>query len=206
MSMFSWLWGGSKRAKEARSERRGLKIYQPPAESPSRNRTRTGTGTQTQSGSGDFAGDYLDTSMGESRWVHLVSSNVDRIRYDEETRQLQVIFHAHPPQPARGYRYWNVEPNIFESFCRTHSPGQFVWYVLRAYGYPYKEMTGPFTESSAPASSRYDEMPFAVSADIEATQKRAGRKPQEGGLWNFGAPTAKPYKGSPTGAKQTPLS
>ena len=33
MSMFSWLWGGSKKAAQARQEKRGLKIYAPPAES-----------------------------------------------------------------------------------------------------------------------------------------------------------------------------
>lgn len=194
MGLFSWMFGNSKSAAQARARTRGLRLYDPDQIAMPR------TQTQTQSDSGDFAGKYLDTAIDGEPWIPLISSNVDRIRYHEETRQLQVVFHAHGRSPARAYRYWNVEPEIFEAFKHTHSPGQFVHYVLIAYHYPYEEMSGSFTSSQAPAAPRYDEQPFGVPERIQEVQRRAGR-----GMWDFGAPTSRPYNGPESGAPMTPL-
>lgn len=115
-------------------------------------------------------------TVDRAQWYTMNSSNVDRIRYGEDDHLLQVIFKGGKTRRNNGslYQYWDVEPQIFKAFLQTHSPGQFVWYVLRAYGYRYKKLAGGQATSS-PKADRFGGEPFAVSQEIEAIQRRAGR-------------------------------
>ena len=183
MGAFAWLFGGSKSAAKVRAEKRGLRLYDP---DQILTRRETKSEPQTSPAAGGSGGGGGRRTIDDEQWYDLISSNVDRIRYHMPTQELQVVF----KKKGDCYQYENVEPSIFQAFLRTHSPGQFVWYVLRQYGYSYRKIGGGFS-TSAPAPGHFDEQPFAVSPEIEGVQRRAGRKPTNGGLWNFGTPTAK---------------
>lgn len=127
------------------------------------------SGARARQADSERKGRELQTTVDEAEWTKLNSSNVDRIRYGMADRTLQVVF-----KNGSLYAYYNVEPTIFLQFLRTHSPGQFVWYVLRAYGYRYR-LLGKGYPTSPPRPERFDGMPFAVPAEIEALEKKAGR-------------------------------
>ncbi len=129
----------------------------------------------------------------DADWIPMNSSNVDRIRWGRDDRLLQVIF-----KDGSLYQYWDVEEPIYRNFLGTHSPGQFVWYVLRQYGYRYAKLSGDLG-ATEPAAPRFDEHPFHVSKEIREVQKKAGRKPAEGGLWNSGLPKAVGVRKPPLG-------
>lgn len=106
-----------------------------------------------------------------AEWHRLNSSNVDRIRYGTFDRLLQVVF-----KDGSLYEYQSVEPEVFQRFLTTHSPGQFVWYVLRAYGYRYRRVNGAGSHGTTlPAADRFSGHPFAVPDDVQAVERRAGR-------------------------------
>lgn len=125
-------------------------------------------------------------------WISLLSTNVDRIRYGLDDETLEVIF-----KDGSHYAYYNVESEVFMAFQRAPSPGQFVWYVLRQYGYAYAKIGGG-ESTTPPIAPRFDGRPYAVPEDIQAIQARAGRRPTDGGLWNTGTPVAR-------GAQPPPL-
>jgi hypothetical protein len=125
-------------------------------------------------------------------WYDVVSSNVERIRYGADDLALQVVF-----KDGSLYQYEDVEPEVFMAFQRAPSPGSFVWYVLRQYGYQYAKIGGG-ESTTKPAAPRFDGQVYAVPEDIQKIQKKAGRKPTDGGLWNTGTPVAR-------GAQPPPL-
>lgn len=113
--------------------------------------------------------DQTLVTVDEAEWTKLNSSNVDRIRYGTADKVLQVVF-----KNGALYAYYDVEPAVFLQFLRTHSPGQFVWYVLRAYRYRYRKLGEGFVVSP-PRPERFDGMPFAVPQEIQNVQREAGR-------------------------------
>lgn len=136
-------------------------------------------------------------TVSESEWYPVISSNVDRIRWGPGDSLLQVIF-----KDGSLYQYWDVERETFVAFLGTHSPGGFVWAILRQYGYRYAKL-GTGHATAPPAAPRFDEQPFAVPKDIEALQAAKGRQAAQGGLWNWGTPTAKGAVKPPAGAGKT---
>ncbi|OAI39579.1 hypothetical protein AYO40_01055 [Planctomycetaceae bacterium SCGC AG-212-D15] len=54
------------------------------------------------------------------------------VRYRPEEKILEVIFLSN-----YHYLYYNVEPDVFDLFLASDSPGRFVWSHLRAKGYKY---------------------------------------------------------------------
>ena len=53
-------------------------------------------------------------------WIPLSSSNLSRIRYDENTNTLEIEF-----QGGRIYQYFDVPVQIFEGLKSASSHGQF---------------------------------------------------------------------------------
>lgn len=107
---------------------------------------------------------------GWTQWYPMNSTNVDRIRYLASARLCQAVY------KKRGdlYQYEGVEPEIFLGWLQTHSPGQYQWYVIRAYGYRFSRLsTGQAV--SPPRENRFEGEPFAVPAEIEAFQRARGR-------------------------------
>lgn len=134
----------------------------------------------------------MGTEVGNAEWHKLNSSNVDRVRYGTFDRKLQVVF-----KDGSLYEYDAVEPGIFQQFLTTHSPGQFVWYVLRAYGYRYRKLGSAGSYATAPrAAPRFDEQPFAIPEEAQRINRRAGR----GGV-DVGVPVAKGVRPPPLPAK-----
>lgn len=104
-----------------------------------------------------------------TQWYPLTSSNIDRIRYWQTRQQLQMV-----TKKGRMYQYEGVEPLIFDRFLTAKSPGQFQWYVIRAYGYAYRQISEGNSVSAARDDIHAGE-PFAVSQEIEEFQRRQGR-------------------------------
>ena len=102
-------------------------------------------------------------------WHPLSSTNIDRIRYLEARQQLQMV-----TKKGWMYQYEGVEPLIFQRWLETHSPGQFQWYVIRAYGYPYK-LLSKGNSVSAPHELGNEGEVFQVSKEIEDFQRARGR-------------------------------
>ncbi len=146
----------------------------------------------------DDSGDTEPRLVEDAQWYPLVSSNVDRIRYGDDDKKLQVVF----KKKGSLYEYDDVEPDVFMEFLRAPSPGQFVWYVLRQYGYAYRHLADGHSTSS-PAAPRFDEQPYAVPEHIQKVQAAAGRKPENGGLWNSGTPKAGPFAPPPGAYKNS---
>jgi hypothetical protein len=90
-----------------------------------------------------------------------------------------------------------VEGDIFLAFLRTHSPGQFVWYVLRQYGYRYAKLSAGYGVTK-PALPRFEGEPFAIPDDVQALQAAAGRKPKQGAEFHPGTPTAEGVRPPPS--------
>jgi hypothetical protein len=53
-------------------------------------------------------------------WIPLTSSNILRVRYDENTNTLEIEF-----QGGRVYQYFDIPPQIFEGLINASSHGQF---------------------------------------------------------------------------------
>lgn len=151
----------------------------PPERSSNRGRGEPPTGRPVAGG--DVSG---------AEWHQLISSCVDKIRYGYQDHKLQVVY-KNFDMKIGVYEYYSVEPTVFESFLKTHSPGQFSWYVLRQYGYRYRKLSGVSIGVSAPAITGNEGEPFAISEEIQTIQRQAGRRPKEGGLWNHGEPVAR---------------
>lgn len=171
MSWIQWIYGSSKKAAQQRSQMKRTGDV-----NPVYRRQENAPPEQPKNESEGIDGEP---------WYTLISSNVDRIRYHKPASLLQVIF-----KDGSLYEYERVEPSIFMGFLQTHSPGQYVWYVLRQYGYPYRKVGAGYA-TSAPAANRFEGQPYAVPDWVEAMQKQAGRKAAEGGVWNKGTPTSK---------------
>lgn len=56
----------------------------------------------------------------------VVSSNVAEINYDQEKRELEVIFHS-----GASYTYGAVAPQTYLAMLKTDSPGSFVNRILK---------------------------------------------------------------------------
>lgn len=106
---------------------------------------------------------------GWTQWYNMNSTNVDRIRYLESARLCQVVY-----KNGRLYQYEGVEPVIFMGWLQTHSPGQYQWYVIRAYGYRYTQLASN-QPVSPPGENRFEGEPFAVPEEIERFQRQRGR-------------------------------
>jgi hypothetical protein len=53
-------------------------------------------------------------------WTPLASSNLSALRYDEETRLLQIRF-----QSGRTYAYRDVDPTVADGLKQASSPGAY---------------------------------------------------------------------------------
>ena len=75
---------------------------------------------------GDVAlkSDVLDLLSGE--WIHVMSTNVEAIRYNLNDKTMDVEF-----QHGRYYKYYDVPAPFFVKFTQAHSPGGFVWDEIR---------------------------------------------------------------------------
>ncbi len=191
MSFFTWLYGGSKSAAAARRQHReGRQQARTEAQTVFRPNVTNDPSPNGYRGPGDDVDMRRDLrpdykGIEQENWYSLTSSDVDRIRYSKQEHILQVVF-----KDGSFYAYYDVEPEIFMSFLRAPSPGQFVHYVLIQYGYRYAKI-GSGLSASPPAPPRFDGQPYAVPDNIQEIQAKAGRKPAEGGMWNFGEPVAK---------------
>jgi len=107
---------------------------------------------------------------GWTPWYSMNSTNVDRIRYLESARLCQVVY----KKKGDLYQYEGVEPEIFLGWLQSHSPGQYQWYVIRAYGYRHTKLASG-QDVSPPRENRFEGEPFAVPESIEAFQRSRGR-------------------------------
>lgn len=55
-----------------------------------------------------------------SRWIPVQSSNLSRIRYDEDSRTLEIEFHG-----GRRYQYFEVPVSIFRGLKNAGSKGSY---------------------------------------------------------------------------------
>ena len=55
-----------------------------------------------------------------SDWIPVDSSNLSMIKYDEETRTLEIEFHG-----GRRYQYFEVPPRVFENLKTAPSKGKY---------------------------------------------------------------------------------
>ena len=55
-----------------------------------------------------------------SEWIPVESSNLSRIRYEEDTRTLEVEFHG-----GRMYEYYDVPPAEFDGLLAAESHGSY---------------------------------------------------------------------------------
>ena len=113
---------------------------------------------------------HTQALQGWTEWYKMNSSNVDRLRYLPSAQLCQCVF-----KNGRLYQYSGVEPEIFQGWLQTHSPGGYQWYVIRAYGYAYTELATGLPVSS-PRADRFAGEPFAVPQHIEDFQKSRGRQ------------------------------
>jgi hypothetical protein len=55
-----------------------------------------------------------------SRWISVQSSNLSRIRYDEDSRTLEIEFHG-----GRRYQYFDVPERVFRGLRTAGSKGTY---------------------------------------------------------------------------------
>lgn len=69
--------------------------------------------------------------MREYEWVEVISSNINKIAYDKEHRELLVEFRG-----GNQYYYINVPEKIFEDMLLASSKGEFLYRNIKGqYGY-----------------------------------------------------------------------
>jgi hypothetical protein len=61
-------------------------------------------------------------------WIHVDSSNLARIRYDENTMTLEIEF-----QGGRVYQYFDVPVQVFEGLRNADSHGQYFNQNIKGY-------------------------------------------------------------------------
>lgn len=97
----------------------------------------------------------MDAGVRELRsgeWVHVYSSNVDKIRYLWDAQAMEIRFLSQAL-----YRYDNVEPQLYLDFIAFDSPGRFVWQRLRPHPgkYPYVRLEAPTVKNPKPRVLRH---------------------------------------------------
>ena len=61
-------------------------------------------------------------------WIPVVSSNLSRIRYDQESNTLEIEF-----QGGRVYQYFDVPVQVFEGLRNADSLGQYFSKNIKGY-------------------------------------------------------------------------
>ena len=61
-------------------------------------------------------------------WIPVVSSNLSRIRYDENSNTLEIEF-----QGGRVYQYFDVPVQVFEGLRNAESYGQYFNAYIKGY-------------------------------------------------------------------------
>jgi hypothetical protein len=69
-----------------------------------------------------------------------ISSNVQAISYDANTRILLIWFYG-GNQPNRRYSYKSIHLEVARRFFRAASKGKWVWSDIRRAGIPYLDKT-----------------------------------------------------------------
>jgi hypothetical protein len=216
-SWFSWLYGGSKAAAKKRADdlmgrvnrrkagvretlerqmrpetlRNLAELEHPRAKPPPRDRSQEIFDKMVA----EVEKEYEFPDVEHEPWHHLVSSNVDAIRYHKPSKKLQVRF-----KDGSVYEYDEVPGSVFMEFLQTHSPGQFRWYVLgdprseSGIHFNYRKVGGG-AETLPPAPDRFSGTPFRISAKMQKVLKK---RPGTGatGMYARGVkPPPSSYKG-----------
>jgi hypothetical protein len=61
-------------------------------------------------------------------WIPVTSSTISRVRYDERTLTLEIEFIG-----GRVYQYFDVPPQIYQSFISADSKGRFLHSQLKGH-------------------------------------------------------------------------
>jgi len=81
-----------------------------------------------------------ETPMEIPLMIPVQSSNVSSFGYDEDNQVLYVEFFGKGGRAPAMYRYYSVEPEIYDQFFAAPSKGKFVWSHLRD-RYDYERMS-----------------------------------------------------------------